>query len=216
MSALIFLHTMSRYHILLKTVLEIDAKLNIWKLLIIVLRKLLGNQSVWSENQSDLKPECQSMDTTPQVESTHTAEQSKKRKRRKSKSTHGDDSVVTENDQSDRADEQMKQMNRLLEGLQDFEQNKMTLAKDKSDIETVPKKVADDQCPDAGDAVLNASMISALFRSLMFEGQLERQRSRVLKMQVQSVMAALLVSFDLDLFKKVTQELVDDMVCDMA
>jgi hypothetical protein len=65
---------------------------------------------------------------------------------------------------------------------------------------------------DTEDTVYTSAVINSLCRSLMFEGRLVEERSRIIKMQVQSVMATLLLTFDLDLFREVTQELVDNVV----
>ncbi|XP_045209505.2 unhealthy ribosome biogenesis protein 2 homolog isoform X2 [Mercenaria mercenaria] len=224
LSALIFLYTVSKHHILLKLQLGIEDKLRIWKLLTAVLRKLLSAQSAASmnkphsesvcqptviEKQSDSRKLSQSVEESPDSQSEQdkldTKSRKKKRKSERKTAIHVCDSITGNTDSNDDITRQIMKINELLQG--SFETTTENV------FGTVSGRVlnVENLTLEIDDTVLNPAMMSSLCRSLMFEGQLEFQRSKVIRMQVQSVMAALLVTFDLEQLKEVLQELVDNV-----
>ena len=70
--------------------------------------------------------------------------------------------------------------------------------------------------PNASDRnsefVLSVSSINAMYKTLVYEDNWERQGSKVILVQVQSVIAAIVMSFDIEDFTKVIQGIVEDVV----
>ena len=60
--------------------------------------------------------------------------------------------------------------------------------------------------------VLSVSSINAMYKTLVYEDNWERQGSKVILVQVQSVIAAIVMSFDIEDFTKVIQGIVEDVV----
>jgi hypothetical protein len=211
---------MSKHHILLKLQLTIEDKFRIWKLLTSVLKKILStqsteeqpqslNQSMETENQSHSQNLDQSADNISGKGTQSSKSHKKKRKSDNKLENQSNDSVLHDTKTNEDLESQMAKISKLLEGpLENSEttENAVDLVNDKLVALDSPTFKID-------NAVLNPTMLISLCRSLMFEGQLESQRSKVIKMQVQSVLAALLVTFDLEQFKEVLQDLVDSVVC---
>lgn len=62
------------------------------------------------------------------------------------------------------------------------------------------------------EIVLSSSAITSMYRTLVYEGNWESQSSKVILVQVQSVIATIVMSFDHEDFTKVIQGIVEDVV----
>ena len=62
------------------------------------------------------------------------------------------------------------------------------------------------------EIILSPAAISSMYRTLVFEGNWESNSSEVILVQVQSVIAAIVMSFDLEEFTKVIQGIVANVV----
>lgn len=202
--------------------------MRVWSALITVLRKLLVSQSgeagnksqselenlsIRNKNQSALSFECQSVSEVvdSKSETLETVWSNKKKRKSAMENTtlmESCDSSICDNDRLDGLYSHIQKMNTLLQGSVDADAFRKDI-----DLVTCRISASENLGWDKDEAALNPSAMYSFHRSLMFKGQLERQRLKVIKMQVQSVMAALLVTFDLDQFKALLQGLVDDVVC---
>lgn len=202
MSALMFFQTFYKHHKLLQDLVDQGTKWKTWELLVVVLKQLLGNQSVLSSEAQSVSPP---MDT----------------------STVSGDWADRSNPNVDKIEfTQTVRTSSSLEGgaAQHFYNSKRICdildGSDKSCTSntTFDKRIVarinchENDSSTNWDDNENQRSINTLFRSLMFKGKLEQQGANLIRMQVQSVMATLLVSFDLDLFRKVTQGLINDVV----
>ena len=59
---------------------------------------------------------------------------------------------------------------------------------------------------------ISASSVNSMYRTLVYEGNWETQSSKVILVQVQSVLATMVMTFDLVEFTKVVQGIVEDVV----
>ena len=62
------------------------------------------------------------------------------------------------------------------------------------------------------ETIMSSAVINSMYRTSVFEGNWESQSSKVILVQVQSVIATLVMTLDLEDFTKVIQGIVEDVV----
>ena len=65
---------------------------------------------------------------------------------------------------------------------------------------------------DTSSQTILPTAVHSMYRTLVYEGNWETQSSKVILMQVQSVLATMVMTFDLEEFTKVIQGIVEDVV----
>ena len=211
MSALWFLHSVASHHSVLTEVLTQETKLKIWEKLITAVRTLLDNQS---EDGYESKTSLDGCGLNqPATVKTPSRKQKGKRKHEEIDIEDGKEekkqSQTCAHVEMNTVDEKVKYLERIFShtGGTSILQNELVSKK----LQTV-SQTSTQTAEDNSETVPTASGIMFQLKCAVFKGTVEKERCRLLLQQTQTVVAAMLVSFEIDQFRDVIRQLEHDVV----
>lgn len=207
MSALWFLHSIACSHSALADVLTQEVKLNIWVKLIKVVRKLLENQS------GEVNQHSQNQ-TSPHSELDTSRERVKSQKR-KGKRKYEDMDIKENNIPQQTEDKPvcLQSVNEEVELLRRlFSEPGGKMNESVSESVTDCSNSSKSSTGDFVESVPTAAATMFQLKCAVFTGTLETERYRLLLQQTEAVMAAILLSFEIEQFREVIRQLEHDVV----
>ncbi|KAL4229471.1 rRNA primary transcript metabolism protein [Mactra antiquata] len=201
MSALMFLESVYKHCSLIPDLVDNDTKWKTWSLLVVFLNQTLSNTS-------DDPVGTKSTDSATGCLATR--DHVSKMKDSKKKVEKAKRSVEKCDVYEDWVESQMKHSEKvrtILEGGYDCSNQDNESGKNSE----LSSTIEGNESSSVSEYSLNHGNINTVFKTWIFEDKLEEKCSILIRMQLQNVMATLLVSFDAELFQKVLQGLIKDV-----